>query len=131
MSVDIIGDFLTIIRNGILASKRFVVAPYSKMKFEIAQILEQEGFVKSISIVEDDAGFKQIKIVLKYVDGESAIHEIDRVSVPGRRVYKNISGVKPVIGGLGISILSTNKGIMTNKKALQSSAGGEIICTVW
>lgn len=131
MSIDTIGNFLTIIRNGVMASKRSVVAPYSKMKYQIAQILEQEGFVKSVSIVEDDSGFKQIKLTLKYVDGESAIHEIDRVSVPGLRVYKSISNVSPVIGGLGISILSTSKGLMTNKKAVKAVVGGEIVCTVW
>ena len=131
MSIDTIGNFLTIIRNGVMASKRVVVAPHSQMKYQIAQILEQEGFVKSISLTDDESGFKQIKVVLKYVDGESAIHEIDRVSVPGRRVYKGITNVSPVIGGLGVSILSTSKGIMTNKKARQQSVGGEIICTVW
>ncbi len=131
MSIDTIGDFLTIIRNGVMASKRFVLIPHSQMKYQIAQILEQEGFVKSVSLVDDESGFKQIKVALKYVDGESAIHEIDRVSVPGRRVYKSISDVSPVIGGLGVSILSTSKGIMTNKKARQQSVGGEIICTVW
>ena len=131
MSIDTIGNFLTIIRNGVMASKRVVVAPHSQMKYQIAKILEQEGFVKSISLTDDESGFKQIKVVLKYVDGESAIHEIDRVSVPGRRVYKGITNVSPVIGGLGVSILSTSKGIMTNKKARQQSVGGEIICTVW
>lgn len=131
MSIDTIGNFLTIIRNGVMSSKRFVAIPHSKMKYQIAQILEQEGFVKSVSIIDDESGFKNIKIALKYVDGESAIHEIDRVSVPGLRVYKSISNVSPVIGGLGVSILSTSKGIMTNKKARQQSIGGEIICTVW
>ena len=132
MSIDTIGNFLTIIRNGVMASKRDVVVPHSQMKYQIAQILEQEGFVKTVSLVDvEESGFKKIKVVLKYVDGESAIHEIDRVSVPGRRVYKGITNVSPVIGGLGVSILSTSKGIMTNKKARQQSVGGEIICTVW
>lgn len=129
MSVDSIANFLTIIRNGILVSKRSVITPYSKINFEIAGILKEEGFIDDFFVVENK--FKQLKILLKYVDGESAIHEITRISKPGRRTYEGVSQLKPVIGGLGISILTTNKGLMTNKKAKQLSLGGEVICTVW
>lgn len=130
MSVDTIGDFLTIIRNGVFASKRQVVAPFSKIKHEIAQLLKDEGFIRDASVEEND-NHKVINLKLKYVDGESVIHEIARVSSPGLRVYKGVTQFKPVIGGLGISILTTNKGIMTNKKAKALSVGGEVLCTVW
>jgi len=130
MSVDSIGDFLTIIRNGILVSKSFVLVPYSKLKNSIADILKQEGFIKDV-LVENIDNNKYLKIVLKYIDGESVIHEIERVSKPSRRVYQSISNCKPVIGGLGIAILTTNRGIMTDKQAKKYMIGGEVICTVW
>jgi len=130
MSVDAIGDFLTIIRNGLMASKSDIVAPYSRITFEIATILKDEGFIHDCLVFEED-GWKKIKIILKYVDGESVIHEIARASKPGRRLYTGATGVKPVIGGLGISILSTNRGIITNKKAKELNVGGEVMCTVW
>lgn len=131
MSIDSIGNFLTIIRNGTTASKQFVETPYSNMNFEIGRILLNEGFIKDCAIVERDNEQKQIKISLKYVDGESVIHEIKRISTPGRRFYAGSDSIKPVIGGLGISILTTNQGLLTNKKARQLGVGGEIICTVW
>jgi len=131
MSVDAIGDFLTIIRNGLMASKPRVVVPYSKIKFEIATILKDEGFIRDCSVLDGQDNKKSIEIKLKYVDGESVIHEIDRVSKPGRRSYAGASSVKPVIGGLGLSILSTNRGVMSNLKARELNVGGEVICTVW
>jgi small subunit ribosomal protein S8 len=131
MSIDTIGDFLTVVRNGVLASKRDVVVPYSRLKNELANILKDEGFVKDVIVEETDAPYKNLKVVLKYVQGESAIHEIKRVSKPGRRTYESIARVKPVIGGLGVTILTTNRGVMTHKKARQLGVGGEIICTVW
>ncbi len=131
MSIDTIGDFLTIIRNGVLASKRSVTAPYSGIKHQIATILKEEGFIKDVMVEDISESHKQITVTLKYVDGESVIHEIKRISRPGRRVYESIAMIKPVIGGLGISILTTNHGIITNKKARHLSVGGEIICTVW
>jgi small subunit ribosomal protein S8 len=128
--MDSIANFLTIIRNGALASKSFVIAPYSKQKMAIADILLYEGFIKTALVVEDQ-GHKALKLVLKYVDGESVIHEIDRCSKPSRRLYTGVDAIKPVIGGLGISILSTNKGIVTHKQAKKMRVGGEIMCTVW
>src|SRR3990167_8107731 len=116
MSTDSIGDFLTIIRNALMRAKPLVLAPYSKMKFDISEILKQEGFVKDV-LVEEVDGKKFLKLLLKYVDGESVIHEIKRVSTPGRRFYARAHELKPVVGGLGISILTTSQGIFTNKKA--------------
>lgn len=132
MSIDAIGNFLTIIRNGLMNSSPFVVVPYSNMRNEITQILKEEGFIKNFAILnENELTQKSIKIFLKYVDGESAIHEIKRVSRPGRRMYSGIKNVKPVIGGLGVSILTTNRGVITHKKAKELGLGGEILCTIW
>jgi len=131
MSIDAIGNFLTIIRNGLMVSKPFVVAPYSKMNESIAQILKAEGFVRDVAVMQEAENRKQLKLFLKYVDGESVIHELTRVSKPSLRKYSGAHNVKPVIGGLGISILTTNKGIITNQKAKELGVGGEVICTVW
>ena len=135
MSIDSIGNFLTIIRNGLMVSKRFVLIPHSKLKHSIAQILKDEGFIRDIEVLEDGIK-KKIKIFLKYVNGERVIHEITRESTPGRRDYKSFSNIKPVKGGLGISILSTSHGVITDKKAKLmakegSPVGGEVLCTVW
>ena len=130
MSKDVIADFLTIIRNGVSRSKSSVEIGYSKLRYEIAQILKQEGFVSDV-VLEEKESVATIKVVLKYVEGESAIHEIVRVSKPSRRVYTSIERIKPVIGGLGINILTTSKGVMTDKVARQSRVGGELICTIW
>ncbi len=131
MSIDAVGNFLTIIRNGLMASKPFVVAPHSKLNVSIAQILKDEGFVRDFVIQDGDSVQRTVKIFLKYVNGESVIHEITRISKPSRRQYAGAKGIKPVIGGLGISIVTTNKGILTNKKARELGIGGEVICTVW
>lgn len=130
MSIDVIGDFLTIIRNGLMSSKSFVIAPFSGMNLEVAQILKAEGFIKDVAVVEQD-GKKYIKVFLKYVDGESVIHQITRISRPGRRDYKGTRSIEPVIGGLGLSILTTSKGVISHKQAKELGVGGEVICTVW
>ena len=132
MSVDTISDFLTIIRNGVLASKPVVRAPYSRVKHDIARILEQEGFIKDVSVENPQEPAKRtLKLRLKYVDGESVIHAIDRVSKPGRRYYAGATKLDPVIGGLGISVVTTSRGVMTDKEARERGIGGEVICTVW
>ena len=132
MSVDVIADFLTIIRNGVMVSKSFVTAPYSKMRHSIAQILKDAGFITDFVILNADSDVKKaLKVVLKYVDGEAVIHEIQRVSKPGRRVYAGNKEIKPVISQLGISILTTSRGVMAHQKAKKLAVGGEVICTVW
>lgn len=130
MSVDSIGNFLTIIRNAVKISKPSVTAPYSRMNNAIAQILKNEGFVRAVEPVDED-GKKCIKIDLKYVGSESAIHELTRVSKLSRRFYTGMDEIKPVIGGLGLSILTTNRGVISHKDAKKLGVGGEIICTVW
>ncbi len=132
MSIDSIGDFLTIIRNGVMVAKPFVLAPYSQLKFAVAQILKDEGFIKDVELLEDEQQkLKKIKIILKYVDSESVIHKITRISRPGRRQYFGVKKIKPVIGKLGLSILSTNQGVITHKQAKKLGVGGEVICNVW
>ena len=128
MSIDTIGDFLTIMRNGLMISRPSVTAPYSKLKYQLALVLQQEGFIRSVAV---DESKRSMVIGLKYVSDESVIHEIKRISKPGRRAYTGSSSIAPVIGGLGISILTTNRGVMTDKQAQALSVGGELICTVW
>jgi len=130
VSKDVIADFLTIVRNGIVRSKSSVETGYSRLRYEIAQILKEEGFVVDV-LLEEQAEQKTIKIVLKYVDGESVIHEITRISKPSRRIYTGVDRVKPVISGLGVSILTTSKGVMTDRVARKHRVGGELICTIW
>lgn len=130
MAIDPIANFLTIIRNGIAVSKPFVKIPYSKIVHRISEILKDEGFIRDFAVETVD-GRKFLTITLKYVKGESAIHEIKRISTPGKRVYRGIAQVPPVIGGLGVTILTTNKGVITHKQARALNVGGEIICTVW
>lgn len=132
MSRDSIGDFLTIIRNGVMAGKMDVVAPYSKMRFSIAEILKSEGFVQGVTVFEKAGDpYKSLSITLKYVDGESVIHSIQRISKPGCRVYSGSKQIKPTVGSLGISICTSSQGVMTDKKAKKLGIGGEIICSVW
>ena len=133
MSIDTIGNFLTIIRNKIKSSRPYACAPHSKMNEELARILKREGFIKDFEVDATDPVCKQLKLILKYVEGESVIHEVQRISKPSRRVYVKVKNIKPVIGGLGISILSTNRGIMTDKQAreLSTKVGGELLCQVW
>lgn len=131
MSIDTMGDFLTAIRNALMVSKRTVTVPFSKMKMGVAQVLKDEGFIRDFEKVEGEGVKSSLVLRLKYVAGESVIHEITRVSRPGRRQYENLKNMQKVIGGLGVSILSTNAGIMADKKARKLSVGGEVICHVW
>jgi len=130
MITDTIGNFLTVIRNGTMVGKPFVVAPYSKICHAITDILKKEGFIRDFSL--DGLGVeKKIKVFLKYVNGESVIHELHRVSTPGKRAYAQARNVSPVIGGLGVAIVTTNLGVLTDKEVRNRHVGGEIICTVW
>ncbi len=99
-----------------MVSKRFVIAPYSRMRFSVAQILQDEGFVQDITILDDVASKKSIKVTLRYVNGESAIHKIERKSTPGRRLYTKVDQIKPVIGGLGLSFCLQIVGSISIKK---------------
>ncbi len=128
--MDSIGDLLTIIRNGIGARKRVVTLAGSKFKKNIVQLLMDEGYIKDFK-VETEGAKSSLTIYLKYVDGESVIHEITRVSTPGRRSYEGVNNVKPVIGGLGVAFVSTSAGLMSDRRARGLGIGGEIVCHVW
>ncbi|MBD3272896.1 30S ribosomal protein S8 [Candidatus Dependentiae bacterium] len=131
MSVDVVGNFLTVIRNALMVYKRSVSLPYSNLKAGIAKVLKDEGFIKDFNKTEDEKGHPILNISLKYVDGKPAINEIKRVSKPGRRFYERSGNITPVVGGLGVAILSTSSGIITDQQARKLSVGGEVICHVW
>ncbi|GBD37826.1 30S ribosomal protein S8 [bacterium HR37] len=127
---DPIADMLTRIRNALVARHKTVEIPASRIKVEIARILKEEGYISDYTVVEEGVA-KKIKIELKYTpEGEAAIREIRRISKPGCRIYVNKREIPRVISGLGITILSTSKGIMTGAQARRLGIGGELICTV-
>lgn len=128
---DPIGDLLTRVRNAALARLAECVVPHSKMKARIAEILRDEGYVAGVDEGTDAAGHKTLVIKLKYVDGTPAITGIRRVSTPGRRLYSGTTELPRVLRGLGVAILTTSKGVMTDATARREKVGGEIICTVW
>ena len=134
---DPIADMLTRIRNAVQAKHARVDVPASTLKSEIARILQDEGYIAGYKIIDEpaDAGqapVKQLRLFLKYGSrGEQVISGIQRISRPGRRVYYNSANVKPVLGGLGISILTTSRGVMTGREAVKSGVGGEVLCNVW
>lgn len=131
MSRDVIGDFLTGIRNALLVYKRNILVPSSKFKVTVAQLLMDEGFIRDFQVIEKENGKTFLNVNLKYVKGQPAINEITRISKPGRRFYERSNNITQVVGGLGVSILSTNRGIMTDRKAKELSIGGEVICHIW
>jgi len=126
---DSVADMLTRIRNGQAAEKVRVTMPSSKQKIAIAEVLKQEGYIKDLS-VEDVENKKQLSIVLKYYDGRPVISTIKRVSRPGLRIYKRKDALPKVMGGLGVAIISTSGGVMTDRAARAAGHGGEIICFV-
>jgi len=126
---DPIADMLTRIRNGQMAGHTNVIIPSSKLKAAVAKVLTDEGFISAFSINEND-GKTELSVDLKYFDGKPVIDMIKRVSRPGLRVYKNKDELPKVIGGLGIAVISTSKGIMTDRDARQAGIGGEVVCYV-
>ncbi len=128
---DPIADMLTRIRNGLIARHDSVTMPASNMKKAIAKILLDEGYIKSVDYI-DDGLQGQIKIVLKYMQGkESVIKGLKRISKPGLRVYARNDEIPKVLGGLGIAIVSTSKGVMTDKEARAAGVGGEVLAYIW
>lgn len=126
---DPVADMLTRIRNGQMAGHTKVNMPSSKLKVALAKVLTAEGYISTFSIKEDE-GKAVLSVDLKYFDGKPVIDMIKRVSRPGLRVYKNKDELPNVIGGLGIAVISTSKGIMTDRDARQAGVGGEVICYV-
>ncbi|HEV8242051.1 MAG TPA: 30S ribosomal protein S8 [Thermoanaerobaculia bacterium] len=128
---DPIADLLTRIRNAHRAKHDRLDVPASKVKLEVCRILKQEGYIKNVSVVEDKPS-NQLRIVLSYTkEGEPGISRLRKVSTPGRRVYRGADAIKPVLNGLGIGIVSTSKGLMTDRQAREQRVGGEILCEVW
>jgi len=128
---DPVADMLTRIRNALRVRRAQVDVPGSKVKLGIASVLKEEGFIRDFRFIEDDRqGI--IRLYLKYGrDGEEVIRGLKRVSRPGRRVYRKYDEIEKVLGGLGVAILSTSKGVMSDKKCRRDRAGGELLCIVW
>lgn len=127
---DPIADMLTRIRNGILSRHPRVDMPASKLKAELARILKEEGYISNFKVAEEGKK-KVLKVFLRYgTDGESAISVIERVSKPGRRVYVASDKIPRVLGGLGVNILTTPRGVMTGKSARKAGLGGEVLCNI-
>jgi small subunit ribosomal protein S8 len=128
---DPIADMLTRIRNGITSHHERVELPASKLKIEVARILKSEGFIRNFKVNEEKPQ-PVLRIDLKYADnGEPVIHGIERISRPGRRVYRNKQEIPRVLGGLGLAIVSTSKGVLSGQDAVKSGVGGEVLCQIW
>ncbi len=127
---DPISDMLTRIRNAQMANKPVVVMPSSKVKVAIVKVLKDEGFVEDFSVREESGGKATLEVALKYYAGRPVIERIDRVSKPGLRIYKGANDIPRVMNGLGVAIVSTPKGVMTDRKARASNVGGEVLCVV-
>ena len=126
---DPVADLLTRIRNALMRKKMSVSAPYSKLKHELVELLVKEGFLKDVKKVTKD--FDELDITLKYYNDEPVIKELIRESKPGLRKYISYKDIKPRKGGLGIKVLTTSKGLMTDKDAIKQEIGGEVICRVF
>ncbi|MFL2790515.1 MAG: 30S ribosomal protein S8 [Paracoccaceae bacterium] len=128
---DPIGDLLARIRNAQMRKRNAVMSPASKLRAWVLDVLKSEGFIRGYQDVQDQEGKKNIQIDLKYFDGQPVIKELKRVSTPGRRVYANVKGIPRVRQGLGIAIISTPKGVMSDSEARATNVGGEVLCTVF
>jgi small subunit ribosomal protein S8 len=128
---DPLGDMLTRIRNGQHARKATVPVPASKIRINVLDVLQREGFIRGYTEAELRPGVKELTVELKYHDGEPAIREMARVSRPGRRVYSKIKDLPRVYNGLGVAILSTPRGVISDAEAREANVGGEVLCKVF
>jgi small subunit ribosomal protein S8 len=128
---DPLGDMLTRIRNAIGRKKSKVSTPASKLRARVLDVLQSEGYIRGYSQTEFENGKSEIEIELKYYEGAPVIREISRVSKPGRRVYVSVKSIPQVANGLGISILSTPKGVMADHEAREQNVGGELLCRIF
>ncbi len=128
---DPLGDMLTRIRNGQRARKSQIAAPFSKLRLNVLDVLKREGYIRDFRTEKDMKGFDSIAIELKYFEGQPVIREISRVSTPGRRVYSKIKELPRYYNGLGITILSTPRGVMADHEARDANVGGEVLCRVF
>jgi small subunit ribosomal protein S8 len=127
---DPIADMLTRIRNANRVRRRLVMIPRSKICTGIAQVLKDEGYIDSYDVIEDERQ-GQLRVTLKYsLSGDRVIHEIDRASKPGRRIYNKVEQLPKVLNGMGIAVVSTSKGVMSDRRAREHNVGGELLCTV-
>ena len=132
MQTDPIADFLTRIRNASAAKHQRVDVSVSKLKTEIARILKDEGYISTYKLVDENKTRKMLRVFLKYTpDRRSVITGIKRISRPGQRHYLGATDIRPVVGGLGISIMTTPKGLMSGRAARKANLGGELLCEVW
>lgn len=132
MQTDPIADLLTRIRNASRAKHARVDVPLSKLKAEVARILKEEGYISTFKMVDDGKPTKQLRIFLKYTpDRRSVITGIKRVSRPGNRLYASVTDIRSVMGGLGLSIMTTPQGVMSGRAARKARVGGEVLCEVW
>ena len=127
---DPIADLLTQIRNGQTARKKSIRLPSSKNKVAIVKVLQEEGYIESYNVIKDVVAKPLLEIELKYYNGAAVIQRIDRISRLGLRIYKPVNKLPVVLGGLGIAIISTAKGVMSNKQARKAKCGGEVLCIV-
>ena len=130
MMNDPLGDLLTRIRNAQMRNKSKVLSPMSRLRESVLEVLKNEGYIRGYAVVEKD-GRTEIEIELKYFDGEPVIREIERISKPGRRVYTSVKNMPRINNGLGVTIVSTPKGVMADHEARDANVGGEILCTVF
>jgi len=128
---DPIGDLLTRIRNAQRVGKKDLMSPHSTARANVLNVLATEGYIRGFSVVKNENGRDELRVELKYLEGQPVIKAIDRVSKPGRRVYSSIKDLKLVSNGLGINILSTSEGVMSDVQARRKAVGGEVICTVF
>ena len=129
---DPISDLLTRIRNAHLAKHDRLDVPVSRQKLEVCRLLKEEGFIRNYREIDSDGPIKSVRIFLRYSNqGEPAINHVERVSKPGRRVYRRASEIQPVRNGLGVGIVSTSQGLLTDAQARERKVGGEIVCELW
>lgn len=128
---DPLGDLLTRIRNGQSARLSAVSSPASKHRISVLEVLKREGYIRDYSVSKKDNGASELSVELKYSEGQPVIKEISRISKPGRRVYSKVTEVPRFFNGLGISILSTPRGVLSDKEAREANVGGELLCRVF
>lgn len=128
---DPVGDMLTRIRNGQMRKKGSIKSPSSKLRIWVLDVLKEDGYIRGYTQIDNEKGFKELEIKLKYFSGDPAIRELKRISKPGRRVYSSVKNLPYVRQGLGVAIVSTAKGVMSDAKAREQNVGGEILCTVF
>ena len=128
---DPLGDMLTRIRNAAMRNKSTVRSPSSKLRLRVLEVLKDEGFIRGYEVIDNGDHKPEVEISLKYFEGEPAIRELKRISKPGRRTYSGVTAMPQVRNGLGVAIVSTSRGVMSDAKARAANVGGEVLCTVF